>query len=113
DPTNELLEAASLRGRRATQAEISVDHVDVGFMPSEFAGALAKRILQPQAFLIAHHLVGRRLSDVDDCLARQVGRLDEFGLHERSPPGPRRRPRRSGAAIPAATLPKGPLGLCS
>ena len=46
DATDKLLEAAALRGRRAAQAEIGIDHVDIGFMPSEFAGALAKRVLQ-------------------------------------------------------------------
>jgi hypothetical protein len=45
-----------LGGGRATQAEIAIDHVDIGLMPTEFASALAKRVLQPQALLVAHHL---------------------------------------------------------
>ena len=68
DPADELLEAAAPRGRGAAQAEIGIDHVDIGLMPSEFAGALAKRVLEPQALLIAHDLVRRRLPDVDDAL---------------------------------------------
>lgn len=48
-----------MRGRGTAQAEIGVDHVNIGFMPSEFAGALAKRVLEPQALLIAHDLVRR------------------------------------------------------
>jgi hypothetical protein len=63
---------------RPAQAEIGVDHVDVGFMPSEFASALAQRVLEPQALLIAHHLMGRRLPDVDDGPALQMRRLDKF-----------------------------------
>src|SRR5882757_3219038 len=75
-------------------------------MPTEFAGALAKRVLQPQALLIAHHLVGCRLADVDHSLARQMDWLDQFGSHERSPPELRRRRRRSDAEEPAAASPK-------
>ena len=48
DPADKLLEAASLRGGRAAQAKIGIDYIDVGLMPSEFAGALAQRVLQPQ-----------------------------------------------------------------
>jgi DNA-binding transcriptional LysR family regulator len=33
-----------------------------------------------------------------DEFAREVGRLDQFGLHERPPLGPRRHRRRSGSA---------------
>ena len=82
DPANEFLKAAALRGRCPAQAEIRIDHVDIGLMPSEFAGALAKRVLQPQALLIAHDLMGCRLSDIDHRLARQMGWLDQFGLHD-------------------------------
>src|ERR1700693_1880970 len=85
------LKTAALRGGRAAQAEIGVDQVDVGLMPSQFVGALAKRVLQPQALLIAYDLVWRRLSDVDNRPARQVGWLDQFGLHEAPPPEPRQR----------------------
>src|SRR4029077_9728985 len=82
-------------------------------MPTEFAGALAKRVLQPQALLIAHHLMGCRLSDIDHSLARQMGWLDQFGLHEKSPPRLRRRRRRSGAEELAAAPPIDPLDLRS
>ncbi|MGO4340004.1 hypothetical protein AB4037_34525 [Labrys sp. KB_33_2] len=50
--------AAALSRRCGAQAQIGVDHVYIGFMPAEFAGALAKRVLEPKAFLIAHHLMG-------------------------------------------------------
>src|SRR5215203_1324292 len=104
DPANELLEAAALCGGGTAQAEIGIDNIDISVMPSEFAGALPKRILQAQAFLIADRLMGCRLSDVDNRLARQMCRLDQFGFHEKSPPRPRRRPRRSGvAAAPAVS----------
>jgi hypothetical protein len=49
--------------------------------------------------------MGRRLPDVDDRLARQVGWLDQLGLHERSPPEPRRRRRRSDAVELAGAPP--------
>src|SRR3984957_20065492 len=81
-------------------------------MPSEFAGALAQRVRKPQALLIANHLVGCRLPYVDDGLARQVGWLDQFGLHGRAPPEPRRGRRRLGAAEPVTVLPKSLLDLC-
>ena len=113
DPTNEFLKAAPLRDRCSAQAEIRIDHVDIGLMPSEFASALAQRILEPQAFLIAHYLVGCRLPDVDHGPARQVGRLDQFGLHETSPPEPQRCRRRSVVAEPAAAPPKDLSDLCS
>ncbi|MDA9544799.1 hypothetical protein ACM43_09655 [Bradyrhizobium sp. CCBAU 45321] len=58
---NEFLEAVTLCYRRAAQPEIGVNHVDGRLTPSEFASALAKRILKAQAFLIAYDLVGRRL----------------------------------------------------
>jgi hypothetical protein len=113
DPTDQLLEAAPLRSRSAAQAEIGIDYVDIGFMPSEFVGALPKRVLQPQAFLIAHDLVGRRLTNVDDRLARQMCRVHQFGLHGRSPPRLRRRRRRSDAVELAAVFPKDVLDSCS
>jgi len=113
DPTDEFLKTAALRGGRAAQAEIGVDQVDVGLMPSQFVGALAKRVLQPQALLIAYDLVWRRLSDVDNRPARQVGWLDQFGLHEAPPPEPRQRRRQFDAAKPATASPTACLGLYS
>src|SRR5581483_12216912 len=85
DPPDELLEAAAAGGGSAAQTEIRIDHVDVGLMPTEFASALTKRVLQTKALLIAHYLMGRRLADIDHGLARQMGWLDQFGLHERPP----------------------------
>jgi hypothetical protein len=102
-----------VRGGRAAQAKIGIDYIDVSLMPSEFAGALAQRVLQPQALLIAHDLVRCRLPDIDDRLARQMGRLHQFGLHERPPPGRQRRRRRFDAAASATALTKGILGLYS
>lgn len=54
-----------------------------------------------------------RLPDADNGLARQMGRLHRFGLHERPPPGRQRSRRRSGAAASAAASSKGLLGLYS
>lgn len=113
DTANKLLEAAALRRRCSAQSEIGVDHVDIGVMPAEFASALAKSLLEPKAFLIAHHLVGRRLPDVDDRLARQMVRRDQLRLHGESPPGSRRPRRRSGAGMRAVTPPKDTPDLCS
>ena len=72
-----------------------------------------KRVLEPQAFLIAHHLMGCRLPDVDHGLARQVRRLDQFGPHETSPPEPRQCRRRSAAGEPGAAPPKDLSDPCS
>lgn len=60
---NELLEAVTLCYRSAAQPEIRINHVDGRLTPSEFAGALAKRVLKAQTLLIAYNLVGRRLPD--------------------------------------------------
>jgi len=78
DPADQFLEPTPLCGGGATQAEIGVDHINVGLMPSEIASALPQRVLQPQTFLIAHHLVRRRLSDIDDRLACQMCRFDQL-----------------------------------
>jgi len=76
-------------GRGTAQTEIRVNYINVGLMPSKIAGALAKRVLQPQALLIAHDLMRRRLPNVDDGLALQMRQLDQLGHHERPPPEPR------------------------
>ena len=72
DPPYELVEATAWVGGCSAQAKIGIDHVDVGLMPAEFVGALTQPILQPQALLVAHHLMGCRLADVDHGLARQM-----------------------------------------
>lgn len=113
DTADEFLEATAMRGGRAAQAEIGVDHVDIGFMPPEVASALAQRVLEPRALLIAHHLMGRRLPDVGDGPALQMRRLDKFGHHERSPPEPWRYRRRSVVAGLAATSSIEPRAPCS
>ena len=113
NPPHQLLEAAARQGGRAAQAKVRVNHVDVGLMPAKFASALAEGVLKPQAFLIAHHLMGRRLTDIDDRLAIQVDRLDQFGLHGRSPPELRRRRRRSDAVGLATAPPTDLLDPCS
>jgi len=113
DPPHQFFEATATCGGRAAQAKVGVDHIDIRLMPAEFVGALAEGVLKPQAFLIADHLVGRRLADIDDRLARQVSWLDQLGLHERPPPEPRRHPRQSDAAELAAALPTDPSDPCS
>lgn len=50
-------------------SKIRIDHIDVELTPPEFASAVAERILQPQALLIAHDLVRCRLTNVDYGLA--------------------------------------------
>ena len=84
--------AGGLLGR-AAHAKIRVDHIYIGLMPAEFASALAMCVLESQAFLVAHDLMGCRLPDVNHGLARQVRRFDQLGLHETSPPKLRRRRR--------------------
>ena len=75
----------------AAQAKVRIDDIDIGLMPTEFAGALLERVLQPQALLIADDLVWRGLANIDDRFARQMSWFDQFGLHERPPPKLRRR----------------------
>src|SRR5437899_10458532 len=101
-----------MRCRRAAQPEIGVNHVDGRLTPSEFAGALAKRVLKAQALLIAYDLVGRRLPDVDYGFARQVAWCDQLGLREGPPPESRRRFRRSGGGSRASAATRGRLDTC-
>ena len=68
-------------GGGPAQAEIGVDDLDVGLLPAEIAGTLAKRILQAQALLVAQDLVRVGLADVDHGLAAQVPGRHEFGDH--------------------------------
>src|SRR3954447_5423658 len=81
-PADQFLEAAAWRSRSAAPADISIDHVDVGVMPAELASALPERVLQPQALLIAHNLVRRRLADVNHRFARQMGWCDKLRFHD-------------------------------
>ena len=65
-PCTSWLKLLAWGGGCSAQAKIGIDHVDVGLMPAEFSGrADAASILQPQALLVAHHLMGCRLADVD------------------------------------------------
>jgi len=113
NPPDQLFEAAAHCSGRAAEAKVGVDYVNVRLMPAEFVSALAEGILKPKAFLIAHHLMGRRLANVDDRFARQVSWLDQFGLHGRSPPELRRCRRRSDAVEQAAMSPTDLSDLCS
>src|SRR4051794_10049231 len=113
DPADQLLETAALRGGSTAQAEIGIDHVDVGVMPAELASALPKSVLQPQTLLIAHDLVGRRLADINHRFARQMRRRDQLRFHDRPPPGRRRGRRSPAASEPATVLSKDLLDLHS
>ncbi len=48
-----LIKAVPAGRRGPTDAEISIDNVNIGFMPAKFTSALAECVLQPQALLIA------------------------------------------------------------
>jgi hypothetical protein len=48
-PSDQVFEALAMIGSRPAHAEIGVDHVDIGLMPTELAGALLQRILQTKA----------------------------------------------------------------
>jgi len=58
-----------------------------GTLVDQLARALAQGVLQAQAFLMAHHLMRCRLSDVNDSLAGQMLGRNQVGVVHRSPPG--------------------------
>lgn len=103
DTGNQFLEAATVRRGGAAHAEIGIDDVDIGFMPPEVVGALAERVLQPQALLIVDHLMWARLTNVDDRFAAQMARRDEIRAHRSPSRALSRDRRRSPAGVrPAA-----------
>ena len=69
---DQVLEALAVRRRRAAQAKVGIDHLDVRLTPAQVAGALAQGVLQPQAFLVAQHLMRGGLTHVDHGAAVQV-----------------------------------------
>src|SRR5690625_1046204 len=102
DPPDEFLEAVALCSRSCAQTEIGIDDIDIDITPAQFTGALAQRVLQAQALLVAHDLMRRRLADVNHRFAFQMRWLDQFGHHETSPPESRR-PRRGLGPVTSAT----------
>src|SRR5918997_2292386 len=84
-----VLEPLALRRGRAAAAEVAVDPLDVGVVPAELLRTPAQRVLQPQALLVAQHLLRRGLADVDHGLAAQVPGRHELRRHG-SPPVARR-----------------------
>jgi hypothetical protein len=58
--------------------QIGIDDLNVFRVPAEFQGPEPQGILQAQAFLIGEHLLERRLANVDQGFAGQMGRGDEF-----------------------------------
>ena len=97
DARDQILEPLALQGRRTAAAEVAVDHLDIGLEPAEFPRALAQRVLQPQALLVAQHLLRRGLADVDHRLAAQVPGRHELRRHG-SPPVTRREDADAGSA---------------
>src|SRR6266436_6667509 len=72
DLGHQFLEASTMRGTRGRQTEIRIDDLNVLCSPAQLQGALLQGVLQAQALLIGEHLVRRRLSNVNECLALQM-----------------------------------------
>jgi hypothetical protein len=53
DAREQVLEALTVRRRRAAQAEVGIDHFNVRLTPAQVAGALTQGVLQPRAFLVS------------------------------------------------------------
>src|SRR5262249_27705416 len=82
-PADQLGEADAPAGGPAGLAEVAVDR---GVGPAAGGGPLPQVILQAQALLVADHLLGGRLADVDYRPTAQMGRGDEIGAGHRAPP---------------------------
>src|SRR5271166_2071531 len=89
------------RDAAARAAEIVVDDLDGS--PTELFGATSETVLAPQALLVVHKLIGRRLADVDEGAAGEMVSRD---LGHRRPPRPSAPPR-SRAAASRPTPPTG------
>ncbi|OFW27662.1 MAG: hypothetical protein A3J28_15025 [Acidobacteria bacterium RIFCSPLOWO2_12_FULL_60_22] len=64
--------------------QIAIDDVDALQRPTQSHGALAQCVLTLRAFAVLQHLAGRRLPDVQICIASQLTRIDllgETGIH--------------------------------
>src|SRR5271165_1338299 len=59
-------------------SEVVVDDHDGIAGPTELAGPLNQRILQPRRFLMALHLLGRRLANVHDSQSLTVAAVNLF-----------------------------------
>ncbi len=81
DACDQVLEALAVRRRRGAQAKVGVDDLDVRLTPAQVAGALPQGVLQPQAFLVAQHLLRGGLAHVDHGAAVQAG-LSHLGFAE-------------------------------
>jgi hypothetical protein len=74
--SNETLEAGSMQRRRCRAAEIVINDDPQLMSPSELAGTIRQRVLQPGGLLVLQHLAHRRLSDIDNRLSLTVSGLD-------------------------------------
>jgi hypothetical protein len=87
DLRNQRIEAGAMVGSGRGEAKLVVHDVDGLVGPAELVGPRAQGVLQAQAFLMAHHLMRGRLSDVNDRLAGQMLGCNQVGIVHRSPPG--------------------------
>ena len=63
----------------AVRPEVGVDDLDGVGRPAALTGPLPEGVLEALALLVGEDLVGARLADVDEGLAAEVERGDEFG----------------------------------
>ena len=74
-----LLEALPALGGPGGPALVGVDDLDGVGRPAALKGPLPEGVLEPEALLVGEDLVGAGLADVDEGLAAEVERGDEFG----------------------------------
>jgi hypothetical protein len=79
DAGHEFLEAGTTGGAAARHPQVGIDDQNVAGLPAERASTLGERVLEPTALLMIEHLLRAGLAGVDDGLASEMGRLDEFG----------------------------------
>ena len=81
DAGDHVLEARAVYDCGSALAKIGVNHLDAGLVPAQIHGALAQRVLHPQAFLIGQHLMWTGLPNIDQSLATQMMSLHEIRCH--------------------------------
>ena len=79
DPGDELLETVPALGSPGCPALVDVDDLDGLGGPAALDGSLSEGVLEAAALLVGEDLMGARLADVDEGLALEVERIDEFG----------------------------------
>jgi hypothetical protein len=75
----EVLETQSPGGRLTAASLVAIDDRDAVAWPAEGDSEVGQRLLSCRRFLVSAHLLGTRLTDVDDGFAVQMAIADLGG----------------------------------